>query len=96
MDDTDFDSMVSEALTNDTVRRAAAEHRLRIKLAAAFEAQRSALGVGTPPDVLAKLAGVSLAQVNMALDKVSGGKLTLKTIVAVADVLGLEIELSVK
>jgi len=89
----DFESLVEEIQTNKDVQLASIENSLRRNIAAILEAQREKKGLSLRN--LAKETGTSLSQIQRVLHKEHGGNLTLRTLIRVADALGLSVTIKI-
>ncbi len=89
-----FEELEKKVMQDQVARTAAIENRLRRKFGEKFEIRRRQQGLSIKK--LAKAAKVSETQVRRALHRELGGNLQLKTIVRIADVLGLNISISAR
>jgi len=87
-----FDELQKKVMQNQVARTAAIENNLRRKLGETFDIHRKQQGLSIRN--LAKAAKISELQARRALHRELGGNLQLKTIIRIADVLGLNITIS--
>lgn len=87
MADTDLESTIAEALTDQDVRVSSLEHTLRMQAARMFKRRAGTLGYSVRD--LARLTGFTQKKIGVILGHNAGGNVTLRDIARVADVLGL-------
>jgi len=88
LDDTDFDALAEQVMSDPDARTAATENALRRTMATALSAAVTVKGLSVRG--LAKAMGSSVSQVQRLLHKEVGGTLTLRTVVKAADALDLD------
>jgi hypothetical protein len=89
-----LDELVSDLLTDFTVRVAACENDVRSAASGIFDAARKKKNLSIRQ--LAQIIGTTQVQIRRALAIEKGGTLSLQTIIALADKLGLDLCILIK
>jgi len=92
-DECSFDELYAEVMRNPNARAAAQENTLRREMALVFDTKRKAAGLSIVE--LATLTGSPLPQTKRLLHQEQGGLVSLRSLVRMADVLGLQVSIQV-